>query len=404
MPDIYFNKNKNQNSGNNREQAPRRRTSRPPQQPPQQQRSQQRRTQQQYQQPRYQQPSYQQQSKYYNAPSYKVQPNCPVEPVSVREPKQRHPFRVILIIILVLIILYLIVAHALFGGIDYNSKVHKDNQYVSELALKRSGSVKNIMLLGVDARPGETISRADTMMMVSIDKSHKEIKLTSFLRDSYVEIPGHGMNKLNAACSEGGVQLVLDTIEYNYNVNINNYAAVNFTAFQKLIDALGGVDVAVTPREASYLNRTWYKWSLTGKRIQFSSGQNVHMDGEHALMFCRIRKLDSDVQRTRRQRLVISAVKDKLSNASFGDILGAVRSCLPYVQTDLSSESLLWLAIRSISYKNYEIMQKTIPAVGTYQDEYTNAGDSLVFDINENASILQDFIYRDGTERSDSIF
>lgn len=389
MPDIYFNKNKNHPPENNRQQAPRRQARRPQQQP-------QRRPSQQPRQPQH--------STYYNAPSYKVQPNRPVEPVSVREPRQRHPFRAILIIILVLIILYLIVAHALFGGIDYNSKVHKDNQYVSDLALKRSGSVKNIMLLGVDARPGETISRADTMMMVSIDKAHKEIKLTSFLRDSYVEIPGHGMNKLNAACSEGGVQLVLDTIEYNYNVNINNYAAVNFEAFQELIDALGGVDVAVTPREASYLNRTWYKWSLTGKRIQFTSGQNVHMDGEHALMFCRIRKLDSDIQRTRRQRLVISAVKDKLSTASFGDILKAVRSSLPYVQTDLSSESLLWLAIRSASYKNYEILQKTIPAVGTYQDQYTNAGDSLVFDINENASILQDFIYQDGTDRSDSIF
>lgn len=376
MPDIYFNKNKNQPPENRR----------PQQQPPRQQRP-----------PRQEPPRY-------TGPQYKTQPNRPVEPVSVKTPRQRHPFRVILIILLVLIILYIIVAHAMFGGIDYSRKDHKNNQYVSSLALKRSSSVKNILLLGVDARPGETISRADTMMLVSIDRSHKEIKLTSFLRDSYVEIPGHGMNKLNAACSEGGIQLVLDTIEYNYGFNINNYAAVNFQAFQELIDALGGVDVAVTQREASYLNRTWYKWSLTGKRIQFTSGPSVHMDGEHALMFCRIRKLDSDIERTRRQRLVISAVKDKLSKASLSDVLGAVRSCLPYVQTDLSSEGILWQALHAGSYRKYEILQKTIPAVGTYHDQYTNAGDSLVFDINENASIVQDFIYRDGTSRSDSSF
>lgn len=376
MPDIYFNKNKNQ--------------------PPEQKRPQQ------HQQQPPQQRQYQQQR--YGGPRYKTEPNRPVEPVAVRPQRQRHPFRVILIIILVLIILYIIVAHALFGATEYNRKVHKNNQYVSSIALKRSGSVRNILLLGVDARPGETISRADTMMLVSIDSAHKEIKLTSFLRDSYVEIPGHGMNKLNAACSEGGIQLVLDTIEYNYGFNINNYAAVNFQAFQELIDALGGVDVAVTQREANYLNRTWYKWSLTGRRIQFQSGPNVHMDGEHALMFCRIRKLDSDIQRTRRQRLVISAVKDKLSKASLSDVLGAIRKCLPYVQTDLSSERMLWMAIHAGSYRKYEILQKAIPAMGTYHDQYTNAGDSLVFDINENASIVQDFIYRDGTSRSDSIF
>lgn len=376
MPDIYFDKKKNPKPKNEPEEQPREQPQEPLREPLPRQ----------------------------TGPEYKTAPNRVVEPVAVREPKQRHPFRVILIILLVLILLYIIVAHALFGGIDYNRKVHKRNQYVSNIALKRSGSVKNILLLGVDARKGETISRADTMMLVSIDKAHKEIKLTSFLRDSYVEIPGHGMNKLNASCSEGGIQLVLDTIEYNYGININNYAAVNFQAFQELIDALGGVDVAVTPREASYLNRTWYKWSLTGNRIQFTSGKSVHLDGEHALMFCRIRKLDSDIERTRRQRLVISAVKDKLSDASFNDILKAVRACLAYVQTDISSESLLWLAMRCFSYKNYEILQKTIPAVGTYRDQYTNAGDSLVFDINDNANILQDFVYNDGTKRSDSTF
>ena len=263
--------------------------------------------------------------------------------------------------------------------------------------------MKNILLLGVDARPGETISRADTMMLVTIDKHHKEIKLTSFLRDSYVEIPGHGMNKLNASCSEGGIQLVIDTIEYNYRIKINNYAAVNFEAFEELIDALGGVDVPVTYREASYLNRTWYKWSLTGNQLHFDYGDKVHLNGEKALMFCRIRKLDSDIERTRRQRLVVSAVKDKMSGLSTMERLNAIRKCLPYVQTDLHSINLMNLAIGAgLRYKNYEILQKSVPESGLYRDEYTNAGSSLVFDIDVASDRLKDFVFGDGTEQTGS--
>ncbi len=335
---------------------------------------------------------------------------APQQPQNVQPVKQRHPWRTFLIIVLVLVLLYVSVAQILFHGMDVNKKQHKRNQYISDLRLKSSPRVYNILLLGVDRRDNEEISRSDTMMLLSIDRAHREIKLSSFLRDSYVEIPDHGMNKLNAACTEGGVQLVIDTIEYNYQVKIDKYMAVDFKAFEAVIDSLGGVDVPVTVREANYLNRTWYKWSLSGNRIQFESGDSVHMDGEHALMFCRIRKLDSDVERTRRQRLVISAVKDKLTSASVGEILDAVQGALPYVETDLTPTRVLNLSVNAgLRYKNYDVYSKSFPASGTYRDASTNAGSSLVFDIDENATILQEFIYKDASDAesssdSDSLF
>ena len=281
---------------------------------------------------------------------------------------------------------------------DYEPGQHRGNQYVSSLSLKKSPFVTNILLLGVDNRAGEkNIQRADTMMLISIDRLSRKVKFTSFLRDSYVEIPGHGMNKLNAASALGGIQLTIDTIEYNYKININKYMEVDFTAFTGIIDALGGIEVPVTAREAAYLNSTWYKWSLTGNRIYFESGDAVHMDGEHALMFSRIRKLDSDVQRTRRQRLVVNAIKEKATKGSPMELAKMAWNILPYLRTDIGGMKTTNLAIGTLLfYRHFDILQTTAPRGDTWTDRsIPSVGSVVYFDINENANILKDYIYRD---------
>lgn len=272
------------------------------------------------------------------------------------------------------------------------------NPYIDESALYYSNDVTNILLLGVDAREGETVSRSDTMMLVSIDRAHKKIKMTSFLRDSYVEIPEHGWNKLNAASTKGGVELVMNTIEYNYKIKIDNYMLVDFVAFEELIDAIGGVSVEVTEKEASYLNRTWQKWSLTGNPLTFESGEAVELNGEEALMFCRIRKLDSDFYRTERQRRVISSVKNKVM-ANPLSVFDIAETVLPLVETDLSTASTMSLGMGAVtSYLKYDMAQQSIPADGTWHSERKSCGDSLVFSIDENAEILKNFIYFDQYE------
>lgn len=301
-------------------------------------------------------------------------------------------------LLLMLVILYLAVSTVFLARMDYEPGQHRSNHSVSGLSLKRSPLVTNILLLGVDNRAGEsTIQRADTMMLISIDRLHQKIKFTSFLRDSYVEIPGHGMNKLNAASALGGIQLTIDTIEYNYHIKINKYMEVDFNAFTGIIDALGGVDVPVTAREAAYLNSTWYKWSLTGNRIYFESGDKVHMDGEHALMFSRIRKLDSDVQRTRRQRLVVNAIREKATQGTPSELARVAWNILPYLRTDMGGMKTTNLAVGSLLfYRHFDIVQTTAPRGDTWTDRsLPSVGSVVYFDIHENANILRDFIYRD---------
>lgn len=321
------------------------------------------------------------------------------KPKGKKKPKKkRHGVRkAIIALLLVFVFLYLGVTKLVFAKMDYDPSQHEKNQYMSSSSKKSSSRVENILLLGVDAREGETVSRSDTMMLVSIDKKNNKIKLTSFLRDSYVEIPGYGHNKLNAACTYGGVQLVIDTIEYNYKINIDKYMCVNFSAFTQLIDAIGGVDVEVTEKEANYLNRTWYKWSLTGNQLHFDSGESVHLDGEQALMFCRIRKLDSDVMRTDRQRRVISAVKNQVTDIKPSEISDILSNVLPNITTDLRDYQTTNLAIGALLfYIHYDIEQMSIPYTGTWHDEsISGVGDALVFDIDQNANIVKNFIYYD---------
>lgn len=304
----------------------------------------------------------------------------------------------LLSLLMVFVILYLALSTVFLARMDYEPGQHKGNSHISSFSLKKSPLVYNILLLGVDNREGESgFQRADTMMLISFDNLHRKIKITSFLRDSYVEIPGRGMNKLNAASALGGIQLTIDTIEYNYKIKINKYMEVDFKAFTAIIDALGGVDVPVTQKEANYLNSTWYKWSLTGNRIYFEAGDSVHMDGEHALMFSRIRKLDSDVQRTRRQRLVVNAIRKQAGEAQPQELMKAAWDILPYLRTDIGGMKVTGLGLRSLFlYRFYDILSTTAPRSDTWVDRsLPTVGSVVYFDVDQNATILKDFIYRD---------
>lgn len=316
-----------------------------------------------------------------------------------KKKKRKNPFYKAFIGLLVALIIVVgaifAVGYNMIGKMNYDESADKDhiNEHISESELYSSKDVTNILLLGVDAREGEKVSRSDTMMLASIDRVNKKIKLTSFLRDSFVDIPGHGFNKLNAACTKGGVDLVMDTIEYNYKINIDDYMLIDFEAFENLIDAIGGVDVKVTEKEAKYLNNTWAKWSLTGTPLTFSAGDSSHLNGEEALMFCRIRKLDSDIYRTERQRRVISAVKDKVMESPL-QIVDVSNAVLPLIKTSISRNDMMKLvAGAATSYIKYDIEQTSIPAEGTWHSEKKFCGDSLVFDIDKNSDILKDFIY-----------
>jgi LCP family protein required for cell wall assembly len=173
--------------------------------------------------------------------------------------------------------------------------------------LYHDDAVMNILLLGTDDYQSNDVGRSDSMMLVSVDTRHKKLKVTSLMRDLYVAIPGYGSNKLNAAYSlpggkEKGAHEVVSTVEANFGVDINRFVIVDFTAFPKIIDSLGGVEIELSKEtnssgenEADLIN------TYSGDSKKVHTGVN-NLTGLQARYYSRIRAIGDDYERTERQR------------------------------------------------------------------------------------------------------
>lgn len=312
-------------------------------------------------------------------------------PVAQRKPKKKIGGKIAFAVVLVL----LIGAAALFGygysilgNIDYDDSI-KENAYLGDISLMSSPSVKNILIIGSDARDydGTAGQRSDSMILFSIDKLHKEIKLTSFLRDSYVYIPeAEYRDKLNASFSYGGAQTTLDTLEYNFEVDIDNYVIIDFDVFKQFINLLGGVPIEVSEYEAEYMVNDL-------KYLYIKPGVN-NMNGNAALMYCRMRYLDNDFERTARQRKVIKAVIGKVAKTSPVVLLDIVKQIVSNITTDISRNELISLGMgAALSFLRYDIVQQQIPAAGTWWDESIDGSDVIALDVETNTAILKKFVF-----------
>ncbi|MCM1114688.1 MAG: LCP family protein [Clostridium sp.] len=315
------------------------------------------------------------------------------------EPKRRKPKGkrltkkkigiIIAAVILAIILIIVGIMSSVLNRINYKDKV--ENTYVSADALESSTAVKNILLLGVDARSGESgeETRSDTMMLVSLDSKHHCIKLTSFLRDTWVYIPTLGYEqRLNAACSSGGYQGVVDAIEYNFGVAIDGYAVVDFEMFKVLVDSLGGVEVDVTEAEAKEVTNHPKRYG----NVELTSGK-YKLSGEQALAYCRIRKIDTDFVRTERQRTVMSAILGSAKSANPFKLVNMVYSSAPYIETDLTKSEIKKLAVKAVSCLRGDINQTKVPFEGTW-DYATISGNSVIsINVEKNKTKLIDYIY-----------
>ena len=163
------------------------------------------------------------------------------------------------------------------------------------LSAQAEENAMNLLLIGVDTDSAETAGRSDTMLLVRV--SDKSIRMVSFLRDLYVDIPGYGQNRLNAAYFYGGETLLKQTLENNFGIRIDRTATLHFQTLAHLVDDLGGVEIDVTSKELSYLNRLLKDEGLP----PLESAGLQRLNGTQALCYSRLRKLDGDFQRTARQ-------------------------------------------------------------------------------------------------------
>lgn len=228
-------------------------------------------------------------------------------------------------------------------------------------------NILNVLLIGSDASSTEAgrasitdKGNTDVMMLVSINKSEKKIKLVSFMRDSYTYMDQFdSYAKLNAACANGGAPYLVETIENDYKIEIDGYALVDFDSFKDVIDVLGGVNIDVPKYIANYLNKN----ELAKDKI--TAGEGVLLNGNQALNFCRVRYTDKDgdVSRVARQRQVVNALIDKCVNASLSDINEVFDVILANVRTNIPKKDILSYATKAVTegWAKYEISEFTMP-------------------------------------------
>lgn len=257
----------------------------------------------------------------------------------------------------------------------------------------KNPNVINILLVGQDRREGEPRQRSDVMMLCTFNTKKNTITITSFLRDSYVYIPGYGNNKLNAAYQRGGFSLLNETMAVNFGVHVDANIEVDFFGFRDLIDMLGGVDITLTETEANHMNKNGNfeyggKWNL-------KPGLN-HLTGDQALAYSRIRYVatgsgtKNDFGRTERQRAVISALINAYKNQSLTNMLGMVDDILPMVTTNMTDAEILGYVVDLFPMlSGATITNQSIPARGTYADKYVaGIGSVLVLDLPQIRSDL----------------
>ena len=225
------------------------------------------------------------------------------------------------------------------------------------------GDIINIMLVGQDTRNKGYRGLSDTMILISVNPANNKLAITSFMRDTYIDIvgiSGNGLYKdrLNTAYCTGGIKQLSDTLAYNFGVEIDNFVEVDFDAFKAIVDALGGIDIQLTDAEYKHM-----KYEL---RQDVVEGMN-HLDGDQALAYARIRKIDSDFSRTERQRTVINEIFKKVKQCSIKEILNLAETFLPMVTTDMSNTDITKYIIQLVPLlKDLEVQTLRIPVDGTW--------------------------------------
>lgn len=199
----------------------------------------------------------------------------------------------------------------------------------TEPVITREPTVVNILLVGQDRRINEPRQRSDAMILCTINTEKKTVVLTSFLRDTYVKLPGtYGYNRLNVPYAIGGFDMLDRCLEENFGVHVDHNIEVDFSGFKAVIDAMGGIDIELTAKEAEIVE---------GDQVV---GMN-HLDGGQTLMYARIRILDDDFGRTNRQRKVLTVVFEKIRSMSLLRLLSLSNEILPMITTDLTDEQIL---------------------------------------------------------------
>lgn len=286
-----------------------------------------------------------------------------------------------------------------------------DMVQVKDLSVNTSLSSEwtNVLLLGTDERTLSESARTDAMIICSINTTTGEVKLTSIMRDLAVDFDElgkySGTYRINSANYFGGPEYAIKTVNECFNLNIQHYVTVNFFGFQKIAQALGGIEVDISQAEMEEINKRAVEqaWIAYNEGIDESDqineyletyGANTHLNGRQTLAYARIRHTDSDFSRAERQRTVLVKLMDKLRGKSLAEISALALSLSSNVQTNMNMNDVVEIAYNVLKSGLTNVDTFRLPVNGTYKQERRNDKD-MYYDCDwaANQRELYNFIY-----------
>jgi len=290
--------------------------------------------------------------------------------------------------IIFVLLLFLAVGIGIYSFAQYSSgyklaDTEKKDQMVFKGDVLKKGERENILVLGVDSR-GEDQARTDTMMIFSWDKQSNDVKVISFMRDIYADIPEHESYKLNTAFYLGKVQLLKDTIQGMFDLPIHHYALIDFSSFESLVDIIApdGVPVNVEKDMSEKIG------------VTLTKGQQ-NLNGQELLGYARFRSdAEGDFGRVGRQQLVMEILKDEmLSIENIPNLPKFIGATEGYIQTDYSRSDKTKRVLDAVVSGKLEMEKMTIPVEGTYSfKKYSHAGSVIVLDEETNKAAITEFL------------
>lgn len=273
----------------------------------------------------------------------------------------------------------------------------------------KSADVVNLLLIGVDnddAAGMEDRGNADGLMILSVNKSTKQVVLSSLMRDVKVSVPGAGYKtKLTLVYHYEGLEALIDTIEQNFGVPIDNYVMVNYLSVVDMVDAMGGVELEVTSDELYWMEPKIRNLNILLGRdgdanlIDPSQAGTLTLNGIQTAAFLRIRYAgDGDFDRTERARTVLMALAAKARDLKLTELFGLADRMLPQITTDLSQTRMLSLLMGAPKYLGYDMVSVRVPIDDSWYFDNNANGSFVIIDFPVNREFLYHSIYEGESE------
>lgn len=321
------------------------------------------------------------------------------KPHDIRSKTQKKRKKHILLKTAIVFVCLLIAAGTAFYAYAYKTidKIERKPLDENDLGITTSdfSSVRNIALLGIDSRDESNSGRSDAIVILTVDKKHKKLKLTSIARDTYVSIDGHSKDKLTHAYAYGRSQLAVKTLNQNFGLEITDYVTMNFFGLARVIDYIGGVTVDVDEDEMNELNRNIFPEmrSLGVECPDLTAPGEQLLCGGQAVCYARIRHIDSDVERGNRQKEVLTAMFSKVKSMNPLKLPKVAEMVISECETSLSTSDIMGLGIWAVLFSP-EFEQLSIP-----NENIPSAGKTIggvwyyTYDLDTARNEIYDFIY-----------